>query len=44
LLLDTVLHAYFSNMISIPNFYKHTAWPHKTPSALTSTSYELGKK
>jgi len=25
LLLDTVLHVYFSNIISIPNFYKRTA-------------------
>jgi len=29
-------------MISIPNFYKRTALPHKMASALTSKSHELG--
>jgi len=38
------LHVYFINMISIPNFYRRTAWAHKTASALTSKSHELGKK
>jgi len=36
------LHVHFSNMISIPNFYKRTALPHKMASALTSKSHELG--
>jgi len=38
------LHVYFSNMMSIPNFCKRTAWTHKTASALTSKSHELGNK
>jgi len=31
-------------MMSIPNFYKRTAWPHQTASALTSKNHELGNK
>jgi len=40
LLLGRVLK--FSNMISIPNFDKRTAWSHIAASAVTSISHELG--